>query len=139
MNQIPPARRKNKSLSLVKPLPSSSLDKFKRLQRVEVEVDEEISKLGDLSKLQNDECQLIHLVCNLVENVSSVKLTGAEKKDFVITKITALLSHLNSECDLKWISKVIDCLVLVGAISKVAKSSEAVQSVKSICSFFAKN
>ena len=137
MNPIPP-KKKNKSLTLVKPIPLSGLDKFKRLSRAEEELDEELLKFGDLTKFQDGECQIIHQICNLVENLSSVKLSGQEKKDFVIKKITSLLPVMNNDNDLKWINKTIDMLCLVGAVSKIAQSKEMQQSVKSMCGFFSK-
>ena len=130
------AKKKNHSISLVKPIKLSSLDKFKRIQKAESEIDEELSKLGDLTQLKDDEAQLIHLICNLVENLSSVKLSGEEKKDFVMKKIKQLLPVLNNDSDLKWIGKIIDILCLVGSVAKVAKSEEAIKGVKSICGFF---
>ena len=69
MNPNPP-KKKNLNLSLVKPIPLSSLDKFKRLNKAESEIDEELIKLGDLTKLQNSEPELIHLICNMVENLT---------------------------------------------------------------------
>ena len=142
MNSTPlplPLKKKNKALSLVKPINQSSLSKFQKLSRAETEIEIEISKLGDVSQLHNEEPQLIHLICNLVENLTDVKLTGQEKKDLVIKKITSSLTHLDNPVDLKWISKTIDMLCLVGAVSKVASSEKTVQSLKSVCNFFSKN
>lgn len=134
-----PVKKKNKALALIKPIPLSGLDKFKRLARAEAEIDDELHKLGNLSQAE-DIGQLIHLICNLVENISSVKLNGQEKKDFVVKKLINIDPIYNNETDLKWVNILIDTLCLIGSVSKVATSKEVIQGVKSICgSFFLKN
>jgi hypothetical protein len=138
MNQQIPIKRKNKSLSLVKPIHLSSLDKFKRLSKAEEEIDLELSKLGDLSKLEDDECQLIHLMCNLVENITTCKLKGDEKRDFVVKKIISILPNLANENDIKWITKIINVLCLVGSVKHIAQSKEAINVAKTVCGFFLK-
>jgi len=138
MNPNPP-RKKNLSLSLVKPIASSTLDKFKRLNIAEAEVDAEIAKLGDVSQLHDEEPQLIHLLCNFVENISNVKLTGQEKKDFVVKKITSLLPVLNNNIDLKWINKTIDMLCIICSVKSIDTSIKTLQGVKTVCGFFSKN
>lgn len=133
-----PVKKKNKALALIKPIPLSGLDKFKRLARAEAEIDDELHKLGNLSQAE-DIGQLIHLICNLVENISSVKLNGQEKKDFVVKKLINIDPIYNNETDLKWVNILIDTLCLIGSVSKVATSKEVIQGVKSICgSFFFK-
>lgn len=138
MLPVPQPRKKNRSLALVRPLPASSLDKFKRLSVVEREVDEELGKLGDLSRLTDCEPQLVLHLCNLVENITSCRLKGEEKKQFVLDKIKSLMPSLDNDNDLKWITKLIDVLCLVGAVTTVAKSAEAASMAKSVCGFFLK-
>ncbi len=131
-------RKKNFSLTLVKPIPSSNLDKFKRLSKAENEIDDELRNLGNVCQIQ-EIGELLHLLCNLVENLSSVKLSGSEKKDFVIKKLTSFHPDYNNEKDLKWIEILINTLCVVGAVSKIGNSKLAVQTVKSICGgFFSK-
>lgn len=131
-------RKKNLSLNLVKPVSNSHLDKFKRLSKAESEFDAEILKLGNIAQF-NNLGELLHIFCVLVENITSVKLVGQEKKDFVIKKLLSYHPDFNTDKDLFWINMLIDTLCVAGAISKVAKSKEVVESVKSICGgFFSK-
>ena len=127
--------KKNLSLSLVRPIKDSHLDKFKRLSKAELEIDDELRKLGNICQVQNIG-ELVHLIASLVENVTSVKLTGVEKKEFVIKKLTSFHPDYNNEGDLKWINVLIDTLCVVGAIAKVDNSKVVLHTIKSVCSPF---
>lgn len=131
-------KKKNLFLSLVKPLAGSDLDRFKHLSKAEIEIDENLHKLGNLHEVK-EIGQVLHLLCNLTENITCVKLTGQEKKDFVIKKLLSFKPDYNNETDLKWVNIMIDTLCIVGAVSKVESSKIALQSIKSLASFFLKN
>lgn len=124
--------KKNLKLDLVKL--TSSVKKQTHLNTCLAELDAKIKELGDISHLVNDPA-FVHHLCNLVENLTKMTLTGADKKALVIKTIIASFPVLNNDADKDKISKLIDFIVDSGIIQKV---SGTVAQTKTVCNYFLK-
>lgn len=133
MSTRPP--RKNLSIQLVKPMADGGLDKHRRLSIAEQEIEEELRRYGNLAAVR-DVGELVHLLASYVENLTTVRLTGEEKKALVIKKFRQYNTDYESEIDQKWIGILIDTLVVVGSVVKVPQSRLALKSAASFCSRF---
>ncbi len=114
--------KKNSKLDLVKIADTSSVKKTINLNCALMELDSKIAELGDLSHLVDNPSLVLH-VCNLVENISKVVLSGLEKKDIVIKIVVRLFPVLNNDADKLKMSKLIDFICSVGILHKVSSIS----------------
>jgi hypothetical protein len=124
--------KKNKKLDLVKS--KSSLQKLEAINTALDELREKIKEKGDVSEMHDDDAFIANL-CECVENITKVSLTGSEKSNLVIKLLLEVFSHLNNEKDLKRIQKSINFIVS-GNFVKVVPDSKLV--AKSVWNFFLK-
>ena len=124
--------KKNLKLDLVKL--TTSVKKQTHLNTCLAELDAKIKELGDISHLLNDP-SFIHHLCNLVENLTKMTLTGKEKKALVIKTLVATFPVLNNDADQERLSKLIDFIVDSGIVQKVRNS---VAQTKTVCSYIFK-
>ena len=124
--------KKNLKLDLVKL--TSSVKKQTHINTCLTELDDKIKELGDISHLVNDPA-FHHHRCNLVENLTKMTLTGADKKALVIKTIIATFPVLNNDADKERISKLINFIVDAQIVQKVSNS---VAQTKTVCNYFLK-
>ena len=113
---------------------TSTVKKQTQLNTCLTELDDKIKELGDITHLVNDPA-FVHHLCNLVENLTKMTLTGADKKALVIKTIIASFPVLNNDADKDKISKLIDFIVDSGIVQKVSKT---VAQTKTVCNYFLK-
>ena len=123
--------KKNKSLTLIKPV--GEVLKSKKFHTINSEVDSLIEELGEI---QNYDPSLLFTIMTYVENVSSVKLTGEEKKKIVIDKVLSLCVEKNNCKDIEELNKYIDFFCHMKWINKIATSKIVKNEVKNLCSIF---
>ena len=87
-----------------------------------------INNYGDISTLEKDKA-VLHDVCNRVENSTSVKLNGDEKKELAIRVMTALYPALNNDRDVETLKSDIDW---VCSLNKVVKKVGVWKRVKKV-------
>lgn len=125
-------QKKNAKLDLVKT--KSNLKKLERMAIVLDELQQKLDELGDISALEDDP-NLLHQLCDWVENISKIVLKGDEKRDLVIKLITKTFPSLNSEKDIIRLKKQIDHFCENDLIKKVKGSTVL---VKGLCSFLSR-
>lgn len=118
--------KKNSRLDLVKA--QSALKREERLNTTITELRDKIVELGSLNNLIHEPSLVLH-ICQLVENITRVKLSGSEKKQLVIQLITESIPQLNNENDMHKIGKLIDFLCECDLIKKVAETKVVAKSV----------
>jgi len=96
---------KNSQLALVKK--KSSIKKISKMKTVLDELRSEINELGDISSLVDDP-DIIQHICELVENVTVMKLKGESKSELVIKLLLEIYPVLNNDKDKARIQKQIN-------------------------------
>lgn len=108
-------KKKNSNLDYVK-LKSS----LRRAELYNLTMKELQEKMDELTSEDYDDPEIIKRVCELVENITSVKLKGKEKLDCAIQLLTNKFPVLNNDKDITRITKQINNFVENGDIKKVS-------------------
>lgn len=119
------SKKKNTRLELVKA--KSNLKKVEKLNSIYCELQELVNELGNIDNLVDDPSVIIH-ICELVENVNTYELTGAEKQELAIKLLVGKFPVLNNEKDIKRIKLLIDSFCENKVIQKIADSKVASKS-----------
>jgi iron uptake system EfeUOB component EfeO/EfeM len=119
--------KKNHKLELVKF--QSTLKKTVNVNSVMAELNEKINQLGNIDQLEDDP-SFVEGVCVLVENITTVKLSGEEKLNIAIQLITDKFPSLKNSKEVQRITKQIAHLVEKGLIKKVSRSRVVSKSVQ---------
>jgi hypothetical protein len=125
---------KNKNLSLVKP--TGKVLKSQKINTANNDLDNQISELGSVVDYDPS---LLFQIMNLIENLSTVKLSGEEKQKLCVDKIIELCPNKNNEKDIEELKKYIDFFCHMKWINKVPTIQQVKSTVKTVCGFFSKN
>lgn len=125
-------KKKNPKLEFVKS--TSSLQKAEKLNIAIDDLRQIFVEVGNIEEMSDDP-SFIQKVCELVENVTSISLTGKEKLELALQLITEKFPLLNNEKDLQRLTKQINHMVDSGLIKKI--SGMKVLSSR-VCNFFLK-
>lgn len=125
---------KNKNLSLVKP--TGKVLKSQKINTANSDLD---SQIGELGLVNEYDPSLLFQIMNLIENLSTVKLTGEEKQKLCVDKIIELCPNKNNEKDIDELKKYIDFFCHMKWINKIPTIAQVKSTVKTVCGFFSKN